>query len=165
MKTAFAEGTSAPKDTDILKAIETRLVKMARYFSRVSGMDADDLQQEGWLAVLEILPRLDRTIGSPEQHLLLRARWRMLDTIRVHHRMITVEFAEENLPPSTLPNISFDMVALMEMLTPLQRRILRTLLEGYTAREVAERVGCTPANVAYHVRRIRQAYLALQAED
>ena len=38
-------------------------------------------------------------------------------------------------------------------------------MEGYTWREVGALLGCTSANVAYHVRRIREAYSALMEAD
>src|SRR5947209_11447331 len=72
--------------TAIVDALSTRIEKMAAYFGRACGVDADDLRQEAWVAVFEMAPNLDRTIGSPEQHLLKRARWRILDTIRSQRR-------------------------------------------------------------------------------
>ena len=75
-----------PAQDRMLEAIQTRVEKMAAYFGRRCGVDEDDLRQEAWLAVLEMLPRLDHSVGTPEQHLLKRARWRILDTIRRQRR-------------------------------------------------------------------------------
>lgn len=165
METALRGCLDASTQQKLIDAIEQRIERMAAYFGRISGVESDDLRQEAWVAVLEMLPRLDMRIGNPEQHLLQRARWRMLDTIRAHWRAHTVPIPDGYLEaPSFDPTATFDLIALMELLTPLQQRILRALLEGYTAREVAEILGCSPANVAYHMRRIREAYKSLQAE-
>ncbi|HZO88802.1 MAG TPA: sigma factor [Chthonomonadaceae bacterium] len=156
----------SPLQIQLLESLRPRIEKMAAYFGRQSGVEEDDLRQEAWLAVLEMLPRLDRSIGTPEQHLLKRARWRILDTIRWQRRRRQVSLSE--LETHTLSYLDargdLDLGLLQSRLTTAQRRILRGLLEGYTWREVGELVGCTSANVAYHVRRIREAYLQLQAE-
>lgn len=150
--------------TLVLEQIQSRVEKMAAYFGRRCGVDEDDLRQEAWVAVLEMLPRLDLSVGSPEQHLLKRARWRILDSIRWQRRRQHLPLAE--LHPDTMthcdPPLGMDMDLLRSRLTDIQWRILRGLMEGYTWREVGSHVGCTSANVAYHVRRIREAYLALE---
>ncbi len=156
-------GSSGP---EIVDALTTRIEKMAAYFGRVCGVDADDLRQEAWVAVFEMAPNLDRTIGSPEQHLLKRARWRILDCIRAQRR-------RQHLPLSDIEDhaVSYcdgwgdaDLCQLNLRLSVIQRRILRALLEGYTWREAGAIVGCTSANVAYHVRKIRAHYNALAVD-
>lgn len=161
---------SASADAEIhaglMDAIESRLIRMASYFGRRCGVDEDDLRQEAWLAVLEMLPQLDMTVGVPEQHLLKRARWRILDTIRRQRRRQHVALAD--VPPMSLSYLDsrtgVDLAELQQKLTLTQRRILRGLMEGYTWREVGVLLGCTSANVAYHVRRIRAAYMELCEE-
>ncbi|HLK61052.1 MAG TPA: sigma-70 family RNA polymerase sigma factor [Chthonomonadaceae bacterium] len=154
-------------EAQILESLESRIEKMAAYFGRQYGVDAEDLCQEAWVAVLEMLPRLDRTIGTPEQHLLKRARWRVLDTIRWQRRRQHLALSEiESLPvPSQEPGGGVDLSLLQARLTTTQQRILRALLEGYTWREAGALVGCSSANIAYHVRRIRAAYIALMEEE
>src|SRR5829696_5442988 len=66
----------------VVAALRPRVARMAAYYARCCGEDAEDLLQEAWLGLLEALPRLDVRIGSPEQHLLQRARWRILDAVR-----------------------------------------------------------------------------------
>ena len=51
----------------VVSALRPRLVKMAAYYARCSGEDADDLLQEAWVGLLEALPNLDLAIGCPEQ--------------------------------------------------------------------------------------------------
>ncbi len=150
-----------PEQTLVLDALETRMEKMAAYFGRQSGVDPDDLRQEAWLAVLEMLPMVDYSIGAPDQHLLKRARWRMLDVIRWQRRRQHLPLCDDHLGSlcAPAPASNADLGLLLDRLTIIQRRILRALLEGYTWREVGVAVGCTSANVAYHVRRIREIYL------
>jgi RNA polymerase sigma-70 factor (ECF subfamily) len=151
----------------MLDTIKSRIEKMAAYFGRQCGVDADDLRQEAWVAVLETLPNLDHSVGSPEQHLLKRARWRILDSIRWHRRRQHLALTDLELNTASYldPRSDVDLAELQSRLTPVQKRILRGLLEGYTWREVGEIVGCTSANVAYHVRRIRQVYLELNGGE
>jgi len=154
-------------NAQMLDTIKSRVEKMAAYFGRQCGVDADDLRQDAWVAVLETLPNLDPTVGSPEQHLLKRARWRILDSIRWQRRRQHLALTDLELNSASYldPRSDVDLAELQSRLTPIQKRILRGLLEGYTWREVGDIVGCTSANVAYHVRRIRQVYLELDSGE
>ncbi len=148
----------------VVNDLEARIEKMAVYFGRRCGADADDLRQEAWVAVLEMLPRLDLNVGAPEQHLLKRAKWRILDSIRWQKRRQHLALCDA-LPAGAAhfdPQAGADIGQILAELTPAQRRILRALLEGHTWREVGVIVGCTSANVAYHVRRIREVYVKLE---
>ena len=66
----------------VVDSLRPRLAKMAAYYARRTGEEADDLLQEAWLGLLEALPGLDVRIGSPEQYLIHQARWRLLDAVR-----------------------------------------------------------------------------------
>ena len=48
--------------------------------------------------------------------------------------------------------------ALQTRLSGRQKIILQGLMDGQTWRQIGETLGCTSANIAYHVRGIRQAY-------
>ena len=146
--------------------LTTRVERMAVYFGHRCGVDADDLRQEAWVAIWEMLPRLDLSVGTPEQHLLKRAKWRILDTIRFQRRRQHLALCDA--PPGELAywdtGGSMDLGRLLPELTTMQRRILRALMEGYTWREAGDMAGCTSANVAYHVRKIRAVYVRLGLE-
>jgi RNA polymerase sigma-70 factor (ECF subfamily) len=161
------EDTEAQLKARLLDDIQNRIEKMAVYFGRRCGVDEDDLRQEAWVAVLEMMPRLDMSVGQPEQHLLKRARWRMLDNIRRQRRRQHIALADVHPTVASYldPRSTVDMGALQARLTVIQQRILRGLMEGYTWREVGDLVGCTSANVAYHVRRIREVYLQLNGDE
>ncbi len=134
---------------------------MAAYYARCTGEDADDLRQEAWYGLLEALGNLDITIGQPEHYLIQRARWRMLDAVkRAHIRRCAP--LDDSLP---LPDRSHDNVlgrlSVSRFATGLkqnQRDVLACLLRGLTWRETGDRLGCTSADVAYHVRQIRKQY-------
>lgn len=75
-----------PRAVDrVTQALRPRLTRMAAYYARRTGEDPDDLLQEACYGLLEALRELDLSIGSPEQYLLKRARWRMLDSVRRAH--------------------------------------------------------------------------------
>src|SRR5579875_1851773 len=77
---------------------------MAAYYARASGENADDLGQEAWVGLLDALPNLDLSIGTPEQYLLQCARWRLLDAIkraRLRRCLPLDEARHETLPDTT----------------------------------------------------------------
>src|SRR5438093_1442555 len=80
-KCSLAEGYPAAIEA-VVRALRPRLAKMAAYYARCTGEDEDDLLQEAWLGLLQSLPELDLTIGRPEQYLIQRARWRLLDAVK-----------------------------------------------------------------------------------
>jgi RNA polymerase sigma factor (sigma-70 family) len=147
----------------VVEALRPRLSRMAAYYGRCSGEDPDDLLQEAWLGLLEALPELDLRIGSPEQYLIQRARWRLLDAIkRARVRRCTPLEQEdaERIPASGQETgiaaaFAWDF---SHRLNASQRAVLACLLAGLTWREAGRTLGCTSANVAYHVRQIRRQY-------
>ena len=147
----------------LVKSLHPRISKMAAYYGRCSGEDSDDLLQEAWVGMLEALPELDLGIGRPEQYLIARARWKLLDAIsRARVRRCA---PLDNAPLDTLfssePNALVDSVCVTEFMDQLrttQRNVLKCLLAGLTWREAGSILGCTSANIAYHVRLIRRHY-------
>jgi RNA polymerase sigma-70 factor (ECF subfamily) len=145
----------------LVAALEARLGSMARYYARCCREDGDDLLGEAWTAVFEALAVTQLHIGEPEQYLLKRARWRMLDYIKWARRRRCSEPPERLLEGAT-EDFSGDLVAQTALaraageLTPVQQSIVAGLMRGQTWREVAQDMGCSSANVAYHVRQIRE---------
>ncbi|HOQ29790.1 MAG TPA: sigma-70 family RNA polymerase sigma factor [Armatimonadota bacterium] len=145
----------------VVDSLRPRLAKMAAYYARRTGEEADDLLQEAWLGLLEALPGLDVRIGSPEQYLIHHARWRLLDAVR---RASTRRFA--SLDDSALeieareesPAGYACVAEFSRRLKPVQRQVLSLLVDGFTWREAGGTLGCTSANIAYHVRQIRRCY-------
>ncbi|HEY3269569.1 MAG TPA: sigma-70 family RNA polymerase sigma factor [Armatimonadota bacterium] len=144
---------------DILRP---RVARMSAHYARRSGEDADDLMQEAMVGVLEALPELDTRIGQPDQYLLRHARWRVLDAIkraRVRRCLPLDEAAGESLPSTAAAPVSDACVKeFTAALQDNQRAVLGCLMAGLTWREAGAVLGCTSANVAYHVRQIRRRY-------
>lgn len=158
-----AHSGNAPAVQEIHNSLHPRLARMAAYYARHCPEEADDLLQEAWLGVFEALPRLDVRIGDPEQYLLRYARWRLLDAVRrsLSHEpsvMLDEQVAGEDAVHDVLDFL--DATRFLSRLTTIQRAIVACLLAGCTWREVGDAVGCTSANVAYHVRRIGEQYHA-----
>jgi RNA polymerase sigma-70 factor (ECF subfamily) len=136
---------------------------MAAYYARCSGEDADDLLQEAWVGLLDALPDLNLQIGSPEQYLIQRARWRLLDCIkRARIRRCTpLDEADAERLPGPAPETALQAACVGEFAGQLQanqQAVLDCLLAGLTWREAGRVLGCTSANIAYHVRQIRRRY-------
>lgn len=148
----------------VVHALRPRLSRLALHYARATGEDPDDLLQEAWLGLLDALPALDIAIGSPEQYLIQRARWRLLDAVKRARvrRCLPLDDALLEAAPDALP-----AVGLREFTAGLkatQRAVLDCLLRGLTWREAGDALGCTSANVAYHVRQIQREYRAWDAE-
>lgn len=147
----------------VVNALYPRMVRMAGYYARCSGEDPDDLLQEAWVGLLESLPEVNLGIGSPEQYLLQRAKWGLLNAIRRAkvRRCVQVEEIETLLSPEGAPETAAGEAFARDFtrrLSTTQRAVLGYLLAGYTWREAGSALGCTSANVAYHVRQIRRQY-------
>ena len=154
---------------------------MAVYYGRRCGEDPDDLVQEAWLGLLEALPELDLAIGSPEQHLIARARWRVLDALKRARvrRCSSLDDHVSGLKSRNTGAINFvcssrpdecqvETACVAEFaaqLRPNHRQVLACLMAGLTWRETGRVLGCTSANVAYHVRQIRRKYEEFMIDD
>lgn len=164
-------GDVAAQDT-LRESLRPRLESLAGYYASRTGMDSADLLQEAWLAVFEALPTVDVTVGTPSQFLLKHARWQILDHIRWskrrHHEPL--DGVDESLPDNGSRPGPADVETRM-LVTDLERRlntrqkaVLQGLLNGHTWRQIGDSLGCTSANVAYHVRGIRQEFGRMTAE-
>lgn len=147
----------------LVEALRPRISRMAAHYARVCREDHDDLLQEAWAGLLEALPAVDPHIGSPEQYLIRYARWRLLDAIR-RSRLRQTDALDEDAPDarafSSLEN-TVAAVFVSDFLSGLkatQRAVLACLLAGLTWREAGGKLGCSSANIAYHVRQIKLQY-------
>ena len=166
MKSAFARAQRGEPAAvaAIVEQLRPRLTRMAGYYARCASENADDLLQEAWLGMLDALRELDTEIGSPEQYLIQRARWRLLDAIkrgRVRRCLPLEEIMQESL---TDPNWDqaqgrAAVADFARHLKATQLAVLECLLSGLTWREAGDRLGCSSANIAYHVRQIQRQYV------
>lgn len=153
----------------VVEHLRPRISKMAAYYARCCGEDPDDLLQEAWLGMLEALPNLDMRIGSPEQHLIQRARWRMLDAIKRARIRRCVPLDDQLMDTMHGPRPDdttggADVSEFTSSLTDTQRAVVDCLMAGHTWRETGAMLGCTSANIAYHVRQIRRRYESWNTE-
>ena len=147
----------------LVDSLRPRMVKMALYYARCCGEDPDDLLQEAWAGMLEALPAMDTSIGSPEQYLICHARWRLLDAIkrarvRRCEPLETLDLERIACPDSERPAAEACVAEFSRQLKDSQRAVLDCLLAGLTWREAGDALGCTSANIAYYVRQIRRTY-------
>jgi len=154
----------------ISELLRDRVVRTAGHYASITGMDREDLQQEMWLGMMLGLQSVDVTIGDPLYYLFLRGKWRLLEAIRRSER----ERADSLDAGAPLPDRArfeeevwsrWEAVRLAGRLRGPQRAILYGLLEGYLQEELAQSLGCTAANISYHVRKIREGFRALSAEN
>lgn len=148
---------------ELVQSLRPRLTRMALHYAKTVHEDADDLLQEAWAGLLEVLPDVDLAIGTPEQYLIRVARWRLLDARRraCAHQPIQTDMENIDSLPCPVQAAALTSVEVSDFvlsLKPVQRAILTFLLAGLTWREAGRLLGCTSANVAYHVRQIRKAY-------
>lgn len=150
--------------------LRDRVVRTAGHYASLTGMDREDLQQEMWLGMLIGLQQVDVNIGDPLYYLFLRGKWRLLEAIRRSERERADSLdAEVSVPDRAIFEDEvcnrWMTVQLAARLRGPQRQILQGLLQGHLQEELAQRLGCTAANVSYHVRKIREGYRALAAEN
>ena len=171
MKSAFARaqrGEPAAVEA-VVECLRPRLTRMASYYARCASENADDLLQEAWLGMLDALRELDIEIGSPEQYLIQRARWRLLDAIkrgRVRRCLPLEEAAQETLadPDWDQAQGRAAVADFSRHLKTTQFAVLECLLRGLTWREAGDHLGCSSANIAYHVRQIQRQYVQWEGD-
>jgi len=155
------EGDQSAK-RKLVETLRPRIAKMAAYYGRICAEDPDDLLQEAWLGMLEALPQIDMRIGTPEQYLITRARWKLLDAVKrakVRRCSPLDDAPVESVSSSSDNAMASACVAEFKgELKTTQREVLDCLLAGMTWREAGEELGCASANIAYHVRQIRRRY-------
>lgn len=147
--------------TQLAVLLRPRLTGMARFYSRKTGLDYDDLLGEAWCAVFEALPETKLDIGTPEEYLMRRARWAVLDYLKwsLRRRMEPLEDWNEGSPtegPAGDAVVRLTVEELARALTPIQQNIVKLLLAGETCTSAAASLGCTTANVSYHLGQVRR---------
>lgn len=152
----------------LVHQLHPRVRRLARFYAYRSAHDADDLEQEIWLGVLNALNEVNIEIGDPVAYLMKHGRWRALEAVkRLHrHREEPMEATEREDPRGTPENSAVNSVLVEHLrtrLSPAQQSVLEGRLAGMSGEEMAQHIGCTPANVSYHLRRIREELSSLLA--
>jgi RNA polymerase sigma factor (sigma-70 family) len=148
--------------------LRQRLERMASYYAGICHEDAGDLLQEAWIGVFEGVRDVDLSIGSPRHYLLERAKWKILDFVKYNKRRRHDQL-EDSLVCGHSPLVEDSALSeafteeFMTRLTPFQQSVVKQLLTGRTWREAGQKLGCSSANVAYHIRKIKQEYEKMAA--
>ena len=127
-----------------------------RYAGR--GADFDDLVQEGYLALLELIPRC----GDPERLPLflknrLPARVRAAARREWRQQHVLLENMEGTPEePSFFVEPSFPDRAVEECLCEVDRELVILLAGGFSQKEAAERFGITQQAVSARLRMVRK---------
>lgn len=111
-------------------------------------MDMDDLEQIGWLNILQEVRNFDPRIGGFRNFILSRAWFGMLDAAKYQHHHSSIE--ELTLAPVCypFPHIAayVDVHALLSTLTLYQREaVVLKYLFGMTESEIARRLAVSIA--------------------
>ena len=126
-----------------------------RYEGR--GAEFDDLVQEGYVALLELIPRC----GEPGKLPLylkerLPARVRAAARREWRHNGLSLEDIEgTGEEPADLEEPSFPD-PLMETLGQKEKKIAELLTEGFTQKEISEQFGISQQAVSARVKKMRQ---------
>lgn len=149
---------SAGLAADLLRFRPLAMATAKRYAGR--GAEFDDLVQEGYLALLELIPRCPRRDLLP---LFLKSRLpgRVRAAARRFWRCAERQGFEpiddlEGTPlePSVPPAEIDDGVA--RLLSPEELRMAGMLAEGWSQRDTAKRLGVTQQTVSFRLRRLRE---------
>jgi RNA polymerase sigma-70 factor (ECF subfamily) len=152
----------------LVSQLNPRVRSLARYYAFRSANEAEDLEQEIWIGVLSALQEVDLTIGDPVAYLMKHGRWRALEAVKRRHRhreeaLESTETVDPQSGPESLAIGSALLDHLRLRLSPAQQAVLEGRIAGLSGEEMAENIGCTPANVSYHLKRIREELHSLLA--
>ena len=161
---------NAMREEEAFAAEYSRLVsRLVRpYF--LQGGDQDDLYQEGMIGLLKAIRSYDPVKNDHfEAYAALCIRRQLYDAIRRSAKTSLREedalrqlslSAREAPDPETqlLANESEKEIkaALQGLLSDFEGSVLSPYLEGYSVREIAERLGCTAKSVGNAILRIRR---------
>ena len=141
---------------DVLKKFRPLVEATARRFAD-NGADFDDLVQEGYLAIMELLPRCRNKKFLPK-FLKLRVTARVKARASKWWRSFkrSDEFDPERHSPAYLEELPWTRWVAEGVLPERDCRIVRLLEAGFTQQEIAEDLGLTQQAVSFRVGRIRK---------
>ena len=146
-----------------MHAIRGRYARLAPTFD-----DADDMEQEGWLAVVEVTVRFDPSRASLDTFVDRRVRGAMVDWLRSWYgRTYRLEYA--GVDPDTLvctPADDLDLQLALEGLTAREQQVIGSIYYvGLEHWEIAEVLGVHKSRVSQiHNHALAKLRSALEAE-
>lgn len=153
-----AQSGSTKAKEQLVSLLSPRVQSCSRYYGRRCGVDAADLEQEMWLGVFRALERVDVSIGDPIQFLLSQGRFALLTSLRGRPQQgVSVEAAESVPDDGSIERLVVEGQSAESFISSLDgtaSKIVSYLLDGHSRSDAARFLGCTPANVTYHLRRV-----------
>lgn len=145
-----------PGNEEILNAFRPLVEATARRYSNNSE-NFEDLVQEGYLLVLELLPKCrNRKFLAKFLKNRLPARVRTAARRQWRNGKSEVEFDPEKHSGEYRQELPWTRWMAEELLPKKECRVVRLLEEGYTQKEIAEAEGITQQAVSFRVGRIRE---------
>lgn len=156
---AWRTGGSDTGIADKLLRFRPLVLATARRYSG-RGAEFDDLVQEGYMALLELIPRCPRCDLLP---LFLKSRlpgrvraaarrfWRCTE----HHGFEPIDELEGTPLEPSVPSVEVDD-GVARLLSPEELRMTGMLAEGWSQRETAKWLGVTQQTVSFRLRRLRE---------
>ena len=141
---------------DLLLRFRPLVESIARSYGN-NGAEFNDLVQEGYLAILELLPRCRN-----RQYLAKFLKWRVRARVRARAAKWwnrpgkKVEFDPEKHSPHYEEPLPWTRWAAEGILPEGDVRVVRLLEAGFTQQEIAQHLGVTQQAVSYRVGRIRK---------
>lgn len=146
-----------PGHEEILNAFRPLVEATARRYSNNNGQNFEDLVQEGYLLVLELLPKCrNRKFLAKFLKNRLPARVRTAARKQWRAGRSEVEFEPEKHSGEYCQELPWTRWLAEELLPKRDCRVVRLLEEGYTQKEIAEAEGITQQAVSFRVGRIRK---------
>ena len=145
-------------DAELLRFRPLALATARRSAGR--GAEFEDLVQEGYVALLELIPRCPKRELLPlflKSRLPARVRaaarrfWRCAE----HHVFEPLDELEGSSLEPSVPSVEIDD-GVSRLLSPEELRMAEMLAEGWSQKETAERLGVTQQTVSFRLRRLRE---------
>ena len=167
---------------EAMRELITRYTRLVRACARplfLAGGDNEDLVQEGMIGLLDAIRSFSSGCGVPfEAFASVCIRRRMISAIRAASARKHAPL-NDAVPLEALPVLNGDpeseligresfrtfMEGLQGCLSGTERKILDLYLEGFSYREIAQRVGREPKSVDNAVQRIRRKAAHIFGED
>jgi RNA polymerase sigma factor (sigma-70 family) len=136
------------------------------------GAEPPEAHDAAQFAMIQLYPRWE-SVRSPRAYVrkvaersYLKSSARAADEPK---RMVLGGFAFEEVTMSPLDKVIFDeeqreLIRMLQMLPPVQRRVMAWHLDGFSNLEIAEAFGKTPGSVAASLSEARKKLRALWAE-
>ena len=167
---------------DAMRSLIARYTRLVRICARplfLAGGDHEDLLQEGMIGLLDAIRSYDPEAGTPfESYASVCIRRRMISAVRAASALKHTPL-NDSVPLEVFCTAVIDpeaemigkeeqqqrLDALYTVLSPIEEKVLRLYLRGYSYQEIAERVERPQKSVDNAIQRIRRKAAQMIGED